>query len=86
VNSLDPEINTASILSKSGYSCAVTTSYPLNSRSCFGDKPSPSAALSSNVVKMRSYLPYFSTRAGGGVSHSRIAIRSDVFIFVVLMF
>ena len=79
---LEPVITTASIFSRPGYSCAVTTSNALSSRSFFGDRPMSPAAVSSKVVKIPSYLPNFSTMAGGGVSHSRIAIRNGVFMFV----
>lgn len=65
-----------------GYSCAVTTSKALNSRSFSGDKPTSCAAVSSNAVNMRPYLPYLSTTAGGGVSHSRMATRNGVFILI----
>jgi hypothetical protein len=77
---LDPLIKTASISSRFGYSCAVTHSKALSSKSFLGSNLSPEAAFSSNVVKMRSYAPYSSTTCGGGVSHWRIAIRSGVFI------
>lgn len=70
----------ASISSRFGYSCLSTTSKALNSRSFFGDKPKPSAAVSSKVLKMRPYRPYRSMISGRGVSHSRIAIRKGVFI------
>ena len=78
---LEPDINTASISSNAGYSCALTTSKLLSAKSCLESRLTPAAAVSSRVVKMAPYLPYFSTTAGGGVSHSRMAIRKGVFMF-----
>jgi hypothetical protein len=75
---LEPVINMASISSRSGYSCASTTSKFVRTRPCFEDMCGwfkPSAPAESRALKTPPYPPYLAAVPVRGVSHSRTAMR-----------